>query len=106
MNLKLKAKIYQYTGLYLAEAEERAHLELPTTKLQIFKIHGSETWEEPSLDDSKNIAIGLWQMKHGFHRPISFLKFDYPNKFGRTAAWVAEFWQVLCYDIRSLYERR
>ena len=106
ISLKTKSRIYRYTGIYLASKEEQAHLELPTTKLQIFKIHGSETWGEPSLDDAKGIATGLWQVEHGFYRPICFLKYEYPNFVGKTIAWLVELYFAIRNDIRGHYGRR
>lgn len=104
-NLRFKAKFYQYTGIYLAAKEEQAYLELPTTKLKIFKMHGSDESEELSLDNAKSIIIGSWQVNHGFCRPISFLRYDYPNIFGKIAAWIHILFKVLRNDVRSLCGR-
>jgi hypothetical protein len=52
MILKIKAKIYQYTGIYLAQKEEDAYVD----------------WALGTDFDGyeKSLAIGLWQAKNGF----------------------------------------
>lgn len=52
MILKIKAKIYQYFGVYLAKKEEDAYID----------------WALGSDFDGyeKSLAIGLWQAKNGF----------------------------------------
>ena len=54
--LKLKAKIYQYTGIYLAQKEEDEYLRSEEA------VSLLENNEYPGL------VIGLWQAKHGFTR--------------------------------------
>ena len=95
MKLRTKAKIYQWTGIFLARAEERAHLELPSTHAQIL------AWaNDPEMDmdykDAAGLARGSWQCDHGFHRPLSLLRFKDPSWFWRPVGWLQE----LCINIR------
>jgi len=58
MILKIKAKIYQYTGIYLAQKEEDAH---------IASIQQIEEFEGMSSENTEGLMRGLWQAEHGFY---------------------------------------
>ena len=63
--LKIKAKIYQYTGIYLAKKEEDKHVE---------SVGG----------DKFGLKRGIWQCNHGFTRyAIVNTKFYPPRSFKR-----------------------
>lgn len=66
--LKLKVKIFQYTGLYLATREELKHL---TSKETIREIE--KQFQDPdndfTLEELIDIEIGTWQLQHGFGTP-------------------------------------
>jgi hypothetical protein len=90
MKLTTKAKIYQWTGIFLARAEERAYLDLPSTHAKIL-----EWAADPTMDmdykDAYGLAKGGWQCDHGFHRPLSLLRFNSPYWFWRPVGFVHEF---------------
>ncbi len=70
MLLKLKAKFYQYTGIYLAKKEEQKHIK--SLKLDI-----NDTFRE-------GMAIGIWQCNNGFARQLILNKKYYrPRSFKR-----------------------
>lgn len=50
MILKLKAKIYQYTGIYLARKEEAAYMDKVTS----------------TKKSERSVYVGLWQANNGF----------------------------------------
>jgi hypothetical protein len=52
MNLKLKAKIYQYTGIYLAQKEEQEYI---------------NSLSETRKEHFSGLMVGLWQAKNGFY---------------------------------------
>lgn len=68
--LKLKAAIYRYLGIYLAQKEELAYLE--SNDAQISVSEGLEFGLD--FDGALGLAIGSWQADHGFYRPCSPLR--------------------------------
>jgi hypothetical protein len=60
MNLKLKAKIYQYTGIYLAQKEEQ---EFINTSYENMGKHPT------------GLLVGLWQANCGFTSHSSDFRF-------------------------------
>lgn len=65
--LKLKAKIYQWTGIYLAHLEENEYLQSKEFWKSFIKIIKNKKNDmSPSL--VQGLLIGLWQSKHGFYR--------------------------------------
>jgi hypothetical protein len=62
--LKLKAKIYQYTGLYLAKKEEDV-----AVRQFVSTYYDDMDNCFPFLEaDDRHIFIGSWQADNGFHR--------------------------------------
>lgn len=70
MILKIKAKIYRLTGIYLAEKEE---LEYITSK-KFWKSFTKMALKNPNMRFQivQGMLIGLWQCKHGFYRKLSY----------------------------------
>jgi hypothetical protein len=65
--LKIKAFIYQRTGIYLANKEE---LEYVTSKefWKHFKKIVLHKKNDLNMETVQGLLIGLWQSKHGFYR--------------------------------------
>lgn len=67
MILKIKAFIYQKTGLYLAHKEELEYISSDSFWRQFRKIYLHKT-NDMGMKNVQGILIGLWQCKHGFYR--------------------------------------
>ncbi len=78
MILKLKSLFYRYTGIYLAQKEEDAHMALEST-LESAKAR-VEQWGDVDLEDSLGVEIGSWQAHHGFARPMITWHWSYRFK--------------------------
>jgi hypothetical protein len=66
MLLKIKAKIYQYTGIYLAEKEEQAYLRQVEAEL-LSGVNSKFLRNKKQIrKDEIGLAIGLWQANNGF----------------------------------------
>jgi hypothetical protein len=63
LKLKLKAKLYQYTQIYLAQKEEDEALDLYIKQNDIFKNPSRIAEDAFDVD----MFIGSWQAKHGFY---------------------------------------
>lgn len=61
MLLKLKAKLYQYTGIYLARKEQNTYMKSPKAKQDIEELMGIQY----NGRLSRGITIGLWQGSNG-----------------------------------------
>ena len=69
MILKIKAKIYQYTGIFLARKEEEEYLN---------SLEGLAAIKKAELDGYNNgLVIGLWQADHGF---VTFMVRPYAHR--------------------------
>lgn len=65
--LKLKAFIYQKTGIYLAHKEELEYISNKEFWMKFSKLISQKNWDM-GLRDTQGLLIGLWQAKHGFYR--------------------------------------
>lgn len=65
MILKIKAFIYRHTGIYLAQKEEDAYMNLESTKQMLNTMVKICELDE---DTVVGIVIGGWQCEHGFYR--------------------------------------
>lgn len=83
LKLRLKAKIYQYTGIYLAKNDEPTRFRDKVGKLPL-----------------ADIERGIWHVTHGFHRPLSRIRHFRPLWVWRTACWLDELWSQIKYDLR------
>lgn len=68
MILYIKAKIFQYTGLYLAEREEKEYMRSAKAEIRRQKL----LYAKHDIDLLNELIAGLWHCEHGFVRPISF----------------------------------
>lgn len=68
MTLKLKAKIYRYTGIYLAHKEENAYLD-SIEFWESFQRMIAHPKHDMCLRNTAGLLIGIWQADHGFTRP-------------------------------------
>lgn len=72
MVLKIKAFIYQKTGIYLAHKEELEYITSKEFWKGFTKILKNSKKNDLSPQNMQGILIGLWQCKHGFYRSRSF----------------------------------
>lgn len=101
--LKIKAKIYKYTGLFLAHKEQ---LEFVTSK-EFWKalLKGlKHKNNDMGLISMQGLLIGMWQHRNGFHRPSNLLRFKRPKWFFRTVAWFHDLYTVIKWDIQDLFK--
>lgn len=77
MLLKIKAFIYQKTGIYLAKKEEDEHINSIEISLEIARILALE--DDLNEETVRSIMIGTWQCKNGFYR--EFKRPSLYNKF-------------------------
>lgn len=72
--LKLKAKLYQYTGIYLARKELNKYIESSDFSDEVRRMtsydDGGPVFSE---DDCKSLLIGSWEAHYGFHTFVSIL---------------------------------
>lgn len=73
MILKLKAFIYQKTGIYLAHKEELEYITSKEFWKSFIKIVGHKK-NDMSPRNAQGLLIGLWQAKNGFVRAYKFKK--------------------------------
>lgn len=73
--LKIKAAIYRYFGIYLANNEEALYLK----SHEVQKLIAEFLKENLDSKDAIDLAVGLWQANNGFHRPWSSLPSGYPK---------------------------
>lgn len=64
--LKVKAFIYRFTGVFLAEKEIVAHLGSKEGYLKVIRIMSHYGM---SLDEALKTARGSWKADKGFYRP-------------------------------------
>ena len=107
-NLKIKAKIYQYTGIYLAKREETIAMNL------LFYSGYYDKFDEEDKLFQEDTEIGMWQCNNGFYTFMS--KYSSPamlnkikgNKlryyFYATLNQVCIFFKQLKYDMGVLWE--
>jgi len=99
MILKLKSIIYKYTGIFLAYKEEHEYIQSKDFWKSFIKI---STSNDMNLRDTQGLLIGMWQVKHGFARPGSFLRFRRPRFFWRFIEWWVILFTVLKWDVKFL----
>src|SRR5580698_7258270 len=97
--LKLKAIIYKYTGLFLAYKEEHEYVQSKEFWKSFIKV---STSNDMDLRNTQGLLIGMWQAKHGFGRPISFLRFKKrkPQWLWDLLDWFIVFFIVLKWDVK------
>ena len=106
MFLRVKAIIYRYTGIYLAETEENVYIQSKE-----FWKEWSRQFSHPENDmhprNIQGLMIGMWQANHGFTRPMSRLSFrSYKyRKLWNFLAWFEMFFTTLKWDIENLFKR-
>lgn len=70
--LKLKAKIYQYTGIFLAQKEVNLYINSQDFKDEVRRMtsydDGGPTF---SIEECQNLLIGSWEAHYGFYRRFS-----------------------------------
>ena len=66
--LKLKAFIYQKTGIYLASKEELDYVTSPQFWEAFKKLQQTKDWKKEDPRNIQGVLIGSWQIKHGFYR--------------------------------------
>lgn len=78
ISLRSKARLYRWTGIYLAQKEEAALLGSELTIARAKKL-ASAYGED--LQTGLDVEIGMWQGQNGFIRPFSSLYFAKPYWF-------------------------
>lgn len=102
--LKLKAKIYHYTGIYLAYREQCDYMESADYLKYLTAPNGTDS-EEFSIETKASLAVGLWQARHGFHKPLYLKAFCKVGFHWQIIRFVVEFYMALNYDLKTLYRR-
>lgn len=71
MILKIKAKIYQWFGIYLANKEELEYIKSDEFWKEFKRIYKHKD-NDMSFSDIQGLLIGMWQCnsKHLFARPM------------------------------------
>lgn len=68
MILKLKALVYRLTHIYLADKEERTYI---TSVEGVTRIRSLMDTFQCSAHSATGIAIGAWQVEHGFYKRLT-----------------------------------
>lgn len=96
MILKIKAKIYQLTGIFLAQKEQDEYKNTPAFKIEADNILNYPE-QDMNLEEIEGILIDSWQAEHGFHR-----RFVTRYPFGIKHKWRGRKWLesivIWCYD--------
>lgn len=100
--LKVKAKIYQYTGIFLANKEQTDYLWSAEGLAEIQKSFDALNDAELAFD----LTVGSWQADHGFTRPLSEYMFKRPYWLYRPIIAIDTFLIVLVRDIKALLARK
>ncbi len=102
--MKLKAIIYRYTGVFLANQEQLEYLESEEFWAQFVKLCKSKT--RGSFRDTQGLLIGLWQADRGFARPYSwFNRFRKPRWFWSAINWIATLGIVVKWDVQWVWRK-
>lgn len=105
--LKLKAKFYQYTGVYLANKEENDYL---TSRefWKHFNKHKKHKDNDMSDYNIQRLMIGMWQADLGFHRPMTkfrtFKRLPCARLYNMLD-WFACFYYTAKWDLESLWSK-
>lgn len=99
--LKLKAIIYKYTGWYLADKEENEYLQSKECWKSILKFAKGKDKDFANPRNAQSLLIGMWQAKHGFSRPATFLKYRKPRALWAVIGWFADLYKVIQWDIHT-----
>ena len=103
--LKLKGKFYQYTGIYLANKEENEYIQSKECWKSLMKMLSNKK-NDMSPRDCQGLLIGMWQCKHGFHRPMSFLRYKKPGFLFKPLAWCVNFFTTAKWDLQACLTRK
>lgn len=93
----MKAKIYQYFGLYLAKKEECEYIQSEEFWKK-FKEITSDPECDMSFRDVQGLLIGLWQADLGYCRAISRYSLR-RSKFLNIVAWFDSFFMNVKRDL-------
>lgn len=102
--LKIKSVLYRYTGIYLAYKEELEYIESKKYWKDLSRIY-EKNRKEMYLRNTHGLIMGMWQCKHDFARPISFLCFKKPGVIFKPLSWLSVLFQVIKWDLRLLYKK-
>lgn len=103
MNIKIKAIIYKYTGIYLAKKERDNYIytnEFWESFGELYNMH-----EDMSTETTYGLIIGMWKSNNGFTRPISFIRFKDPRWLFIPIAWFTTLFKVIKWDIQGIYHK-
>lgn len=87
--LKIKAKIYYYTGIYLAHKEENDYLQSKEFWKGMAKLMSGNDKDFQNPRNAQGLLIGLWQAKHGLCRPWSLW-----DSYLRRMKWRVKAWMI------------
>lgn len=104
--LKLKALIYKYSGLYLAHKEESEYLQSKEFWKSMLKLMNGKDKDLAIPRNAQGLLIGLWQCKHGFHRPLSHYWGKRPKWVFATLNWVIVLCITLKWDIKACLRKK
>lgn len=106
--LKIKAKIYQYTGIYLAESEELDYLNSREFWKEFDRMQKHNKENDISNRTLQGILIGTWQSKNGFTRQISPYGFKYFFKapwYVKPLIFINLFYLQLKQDLKNVNKK-
>lgn len=70
--LKVKAKIYQYTGVFLASKEREAYVNSDAYRDEFRRMIGYDDYgPKYTAEQCKDILVGAWEGHYGFHSYVS-----------------------------------
>lgn len=106
LSLKSKALVYKYTGVFLAHKEENEYLQSKEFWKSLIKLMNGKDKDFANPRNAQGLLIGLWQAKHGFARPASFLKYRNPRAFWKVVCWFVDLYTVIKWDIQSCLRKK
>jgi len=104
----MKAKIYQYTGIYLANKEELEYIQSKEFWKSFTKM-ATHKDNDMSPRDIQSLLIGMWQADRGYTRPMPrfyFNSFKKPRLFWKSLNWFATLYLVIKWDLQKLWRRK
>lgn len=105
--LKIKSKLFQYTGIFLAYKEQSKY----NDSKEYWEDFDNNTAQQKGSLSSRNIhgiLIGSWQARNGFHRmcDVKYWSNKKSNAFLATYSWLRVFYWTLKSDIKCILSKK
>lgn len=101
LTLQLKAFVYRYTGIYLANQEQLEYMESKEF-WKSFMVIASDPTNDMSPRAIQGLLIGVWQANAGLVIAVTPFFNKYPRWFFGPIEFVYRFFDQLYWDFKQL----